>query len=202
VRKLIPILAAFIKGQTSLAAERKNARRENLMKIGPYRVTIRLGALIVPGLCIGYGIYQYLTVRQLPDSDINLVLIEPVFLLMIIFTLWVLAQSTEIQREEAIEEPQADSPPKKAKKGFLLRSPEARKLGSFVLLFGLYVSLIQPLGFVLCNMLFLGGCMFLLGVRRWHLLLIIPAVATAAVYLLFQLWMQAPIPEGILEILP
>jgi hypothetical protein len=112
VRKLIPILAAFIKGQTSLAAERKNARRENLMKIGPYRVTIRLGALIVPGLCIGYGIYQYLTVRQLPDSDINLVLIEPVFLLMIIFTLWVLAQSTEIQREEAIEEPQADSPPK------------------------------------------------------------------------------------------
>ncbi len=56
------------------------------MKLGPYRIRIRPGALIVPALCMGYALYQYINVRGVPDSEINLVLIKPVFILMVIFS--------------------------------------------------------------------------------------------------------------------
>jgi len=55
-------------------------------------------ALIVPALFFGYGLYQFLYVRQLPDSEINLVLIKPVFFLMMASTLCILVRNIKIER--------------------------------------------------------------------------------------------------------
>jgi len=172
------------------------------MKVGPYRISIRTSALIVPGICTGYGLYQYLNVRQLPDSKINLVLIEPVFVMMVFFTLWVLVREVEFRREKAEGEPEADNSSKRGTFRLWLRSSSTKKVGGFMLLSGLYLGLVEPVGFILCNFAFLVAGMLLLGVRSWPLLVILPAAATAVIYLLFQVWMQIPVPAGFLDFLP
>jgi hypothetical protein len=167
------------------------------VKVGPYRVNIRLSTLIVPGLCMGYGLYQYLNVRQLPNK-INLVLIEPVFVLMVFFTLWVLAREINIRREMSGEEELEPSKPIVRKRRL---SASAGKMVAFALLSGLYLALVQPVGFILCNMAFLLAAMLLLGVRRRSVLIILPPAATGAIYLFFQVWMDVPIPAGLLDFL-
>ena len=168
------------------------------MKLGPFRLKIRPSALIVPALCMGYGLYQYVNVRRLPDSTVNLVLIEPVFILMVIFTIWVLAREIEVGRESAGPKNRADLPSQQATTA-LLQGSSAKKLGAFVGLSGLYLWLIEPVGFIPCNLAFLMAAMRLLGVKRWSFLVILPVVATAALYLLFEVWMQVPIPAGLLD---
>ena len=147
---------------------------------------------------MGYALYQYINVRGLPDSEINLVLIEPVFVLMVIFTVWVLAREVEVCRENAVPKDRADRPSQQGGSA-LLRGSSAKKLGAFMGLSGLYLWLIEPVGFIPCNLFFLMVSMLLLGVKRWSLLVIIPVVATAAIFLLFEVWMQVPIPAGLLN---
>jgi hypothetical protein len=167
------------------------------VKIGPYRVCIRPGALIVPALCMGYGLYQYLYVRQLPDK-INLILIEPVFVLMVLFTLWVLAREIKISRQMSGEE--KPDPSRTIVRASRL-SASGKKMAVFALLSGLYLVLMEPVGFIPCNMAFLLAAMVLLGVRRRPVLIILPVVGTAVIYLLFQVWMDVPLPAGLLDFL-
>ncbi|MBW2307808.1 MAG: tripartite tricarboxylate transporter TctB family protein [Deltaproteobacteria bacterium] len=169
------------------------------MKLGPYRIRIKLRALVIPFLCMGYGLYQYLNVRQLPDSEINLVLVEPVFVLMVIFTFWILVKDMEIRRENGEKKGRADGSFLGSTNRLLPRSPAARKSWAFIGLSILYLGLIQPVGFIVCNPAFLVAGMLLLGVRKWPVLTILPAAATAAIYLLFRMWMQVPIPAGFLD---
>jgi hypothetical protein len=166
------------------------------MKLGPYRIEFRPGALVVPAIFFSYGLYQYLNVRNLPDRKTNLILIEPVFVLMIIFTVWIICQNIRVKRveDQGSVEPRARFRPDKW--------ADIKKYGLFVLLTTLYLGLIPYVGFIICNLIFLPACMLLLGVTQVKLLLALPAGATLGVYLLFQLWMQVPVPQGVLSFLP
>lgn len=165
------------------------------MKLGPYKIGFRAGALVVPAIFFSYGLYQYLNVRSLPDREINLVLIQPVFILMVIFTAWVICQNLRIRRVGNMDPaPETEAPAGK--------KADIKKYAFFILLVLLYLSLMPYIGFIICNLVFLTACMLLLGVKRLKLLLLLPAGATFGVYLLFAFWMQLPLPRGILSFLP
>ena len=167
-----------------------------MMRLGPYKIGFRPGALVVPAIFFSYGLYQYLNVRGLPDRKTNLVLIEPVFILMVVFTIWIVCQNLKIRRMDDKDRPGTETEPAPGQKAGI------KKYGLFILLTALYLGFIPYIGFIICNLVFLTVCMLLLGVTRLRLLLILPAGATLGVYLLFQLWMQVPVPQGILSFLP
>jgi putative tricarboxylic transport membrane protein len=158
------------------------------MRVGPYWVSVQPGALIIPALFFGYGMYQFLYVRQLPDSEINLVLIKPVFFLMIVSTLCILVRTVKIRKEHKTEETG----------GSLLsqRTAKMKQNGTFIVISCLYVVLIPVMGFILTNLAFMVVCMLFLGERGRKVLIILPVMLTAAVYLLFEVWLETPLPKG------
>jgi hypothetical protein len=164
------------------------------MKLGPYWVNVRLSGLVVPALLFGFGLYQYLFVRQLPDSQINLMLIEPVFILMALFTLVSVVRNTTIRREDKKGQELPSSPG-----GEIINK---KRVIAFVVISGLYVGLMPFAGFILCNLVFIFVCMRFLGEKKWKLLIIVPVAATAAIYLTFQVWLELSLPQGILDFLP
>ena len=158
------------------------------MKLGPYRVSVKPGALIVPGIFFGFALYQYLYVKHLPNSETNLVLIEPVFVLLTLFTIWVLVQNVKLKRDDSQEEPPVKHTPEE--------TSSRRRLRWFTLITVLYIVCIPILGFVITNLAFLLVCMRYLQEKRWKLLVIVPLAATVGVYLLFEVWIQMPLPSG------
>ena len=163
------------------------------MKLGPYRVDFRPGGLIVPGVFFAFGLYQYLYIRQLPDSGINLVLIRPVFFLMVIFTFWTIVRNVKVQRADdgGREKP---GPPSGG-------TVNKKKVLAFMGLAGLYLGVMPFAGFILCNLVFIPVCMRFLGEKKRTLLILIPVVATAVIVLVFQVWLEIPLPEGLLHFL-
>ena len=159
------------------------------MSSDPYRVIAKPGALIVPLLFFGFSLYQYLYVKQLPNSKTNLVLIEPVFILLTLFTILVLAQNVKLKRDGHQEEPASRPKPDE--------TINWKRLRWFILITVLYVAFIPILGFIITNLAFLWVCMIYLQERRWKLLIIVPLAATAAIYFLFEVWVQNPLPPGL-----
>lgn len=61
-----------------------------------------------------------------------------------------------------------------------------------------YAFLLEPLGFVIATALFLFVAVLILGARRLFPSLLFSVVTVAAAYLLFVIWLQLRLPEGIL----
>jgi hypothetical protein len=167
--------------------------QEATMKLGPYRVDFRPAGLIIPGVFFGFGLYQYLYIRQLPDSDINLVLIRPVFFLMVIFTFWIVVRNVKVQRAD--DRGRAEPAPPSG------GTVNKKKVLAFMGLAALYLGLMPVAGFILCNLIFIPVCMRFLGEKKKTLLILIPVAATAVIVLVFQVWLEIPLPEGVLHFL-
>lgn len=72
-----------------------------------------------------------------------------------------------------------------------------------LMLGGLAVSLVvlDRLGFLLTTTLFMAVVIFGLGVRSWRMLASIPLLAAIGLYVVFAVWLQVPLPKGVLSFL-
>lgn len=62
----------------------------------------------------------------------------------------------------------------------------------------IYVVLIPVIGFYVMTIVFLGGLMLALGIRKIFLYLGLPIILTAIIYLTFTVQLKVPLPEGVL----
>ena len=62
-----------------------------------------------------------------------------------------------------------------------------------------YAFLFERLGFLLATAPVLAFLLVVHGERRWGVVLTVSAVATAATYAVFGLWLKVPLPSGLLE---
>ncbi len=57
--------------------------------------------------------------------------------------------------------------------------------------------LLEPLGFVVTTVLYIGVVSAVLGVRSWKLLVPVPLLCAAVLYGVFGFWLHVPLPQGI-----
>ncbi len=74
------------------------------------------------------------------------------------------------------------------------------KWGSTLLALLGYALLLEPLGFIICTLIFMIVLLAVVEPQRWPVVLLIAIVTTAAAYLIFQLWLKSQLPAGILGI--
>lgn len=60
-----------------------------------------------------------------------------------------------------------------------------------------YVAAVERLGFLLATWAMLAVLMAVYGERRWPVVVVAAAVATAAAYVLFAVWFKVPLPRGV-----
>jgi len=72
-----------------------------------------------------------------------------------------------------------------------------------LMLGGLAVALVvlDRLGFLLTTTLFMAVVIFGLGVRSWRMLASVPLVSAIGLYVVFAVWLQVPLPKGVLSFL-
>lgn len=58
--------------------------------------------------------------------------------------------------------------------------------------------LLQPLGFLLTVTLFMAVVIFFLGIRSWITVICAPLLASIVLYLVFAVFLQVPLPKGVL----
>jgi hypothetical protein len=65
------------------------------------------------------------------------------------------------------------------------------------LLTGIYVAAIERLGFITATVPYLLGFTFVLGERRWVRLMLFAVVVPVATYLVFDQFLNVPLPRGL-----
>lgn len=76
----------------------------------------------------------------------------------------------------------------------------ARMTAVFVVLI-LYALGLDRIGFILTTLISSGLIMWIMGERKWYLLVIIPIVLVALLYVIFSLGLRVPLPKGIFSTL-
>lgn len=67
-----------------------------------------------------------------------------------------------------------------------------------MILFGVYVFLVQPIGFVVSTLLFTVGYLLILGERRWYFIVPAAILLPVTVSYAFEQLLNVPIPHGVL----
>ncbi|MCZ6764339.1 MAG: tripartite tricarboxylate transporter TctB family protein [Alphaproteobacteria bacterium] len=62
-------------------------------------------------------------------------------------------------------------------------------------LFTVNVLIMRLLGFYLTSLIFLPICMFVVGVRNWRVLILVPAILISSIYGLMELVLYSPLPR-------
>jgi putative tricarboxylic transport membrane protein len=62
----------------------------------------------------------------------------------------------------------------------------------------MFVVLVNPLGFIFTTFLFLFFLLRFIEPQKWSTVFIITIVSTGSSYLIFQLWLKADLPTGLL----
>lgn len=170
------------------------------LKLPPLLGTL-CSQLVVPVLLLAYATSYYLEVRQLPRPQTNLLLVEPVYFVLLACCLLFAAikvaaavreASTAAGQQAAEEQGAAEAEGEEAEPIDLWRSL------AFVGLTTLYVGLIGVVGFVVTTLGYLVAMSFLLGVRSPSLLLALPAALVLLIYAGMNLWLNLPLPRGLL----
>ena len=63
----------------------------------------------------------------------------------------------------------------------------------------LYMPMLEKLGFIFSTLFFMGALLRIIERKRWHLVMIFAFVSTIATYLIFEVWLQTPLPKGFLK---
>ncbi len=79
-----------------------------------------------------------------------------------------------------------------------LSSASLKKPGFALLALILYGLLFGVLGYFICNLLFMGFMVLLMEKKKWYTALGIGLVTALGFYVVFGIWLQVPLPRGIL----
>lgn len=121
-------------------------------------------------------------------SEKNHRLIQPVFWIMVL--LYIINGITDYREWKSTKTEQAEdtSSPK----------PFDRKIIAVIVAMVAYVVLLNIFGFVISTLLFVAAVLFLMGERRWYLLIGIPIALVAVLYVVFRIALSIPLPIGFL----
>lgn len=161
------------------------------LKIGKYRIGLKSSTcLLVPLIMWGIVIAYMLQSRSL-YSDNAMLLVRWCFYAMIIFTILSVKGDLTIQREGDIK----DEPVKGNAPGGL--NHETIRLFVFIVSIGVYLVIMEWLGFIITTLVFIAGMMFYLGVRSKKLMVLVPVCLTMLIYLMFDVWLSITLPVSI-----
>jgi len=149
---------------------------------------------IVGLICIGIAATVLLITPSFPKGQENVNLTGPAFFPDILAFLYLILGGIQIilgfkRKKNQDKKPVVPSAPK----------PSMRLTLEFIALLIGFLLLFQPLGFILCTMLFLFLLMLLLGVTAPKSILF-SCIYTGAIYLLFGKLFTIGLPVGILSI--
>lgn len=154
--------------------------------------------MFIPSLILLWATYYFLEVKKLPEK--NAILIQPVFILLVVFYFVNLfIDYKETKAEAAMQAEQVTD----SEQQMQTKTPAEKKNYRLVAVFALLlmsVVLIEPLGFLITIPLLVASILWIMDVRRWIPLIIMPLVLTAIVYFVFGVFLNVPLPPGILHL--
>lgn len=74
-----------------------------------------------------------------------------------------------------------------------------RQVGVLLAALAAALLLLEPLGFLITTTGFMAIVVFSLGVRHWGTLVLAPVAAAGILYLVFAVWLNVPLPTGLLD---
>ncbi|HEY6259770.1 MAG TPA: tripartite tricarboxylate transporter TctB family protein [Xanthobacteraceae bacterium] len=157
------------------------------MDIASRRITFDLPHALLVTAIAGWCLWYFLDARAASANVQNLVLIQPLAILVAI--LWI-----TILRETIQVEPTAEAQEQRPARREQLDGPTALKVFGSMGLLGLYVASMSAIGLDLATFVYVLASLFLLGERRLAVLLAVPVVFTAIVVIAFDRLLATPLP--------
>jgi len=158
--------------------------------------------LLVPIILCGYASFYYFSVAKLPRPEVNLILIQPVYWILLIASLFfcvlrvastyrsIHSEVTDAFVGQAIDNDISGDKNKFYQKAF-------RSL-SFISLTIICVVLIPKLGFVSTIYLYVFLLLMVLGVREIKVLLFTPTILCVFLWVCLEKFLNLRLPDGIL----
>ena len=167
---------------------------EGRMQVIRRRLYGVLGEIIVPLLLLGYATSYFLEVRALPRPEINLLLIQPIYYILIASVLLFIGQVILREVRAGILDMRHRPTREPGTTGGRI---EPKRSVAFAVTTVSYVFLIEPVGMVTMSAIYLFVLSWLLGVRSWLLLTLVPAGVVTGLYLVMERWLNLALPTGI-----
>jgi len=160
---------------------------------------------VISGLLIAFGVFVYLTSNTIPlmvavekGSVVNARFFPKLMSFAMIFLAIVMAVENYARKSSRKAGP-TDGEPKDERAETSKREVWQRMCGiGIICLF--YYYLFEPLGYLISSVLFMLGFLWVLGNRKWIVLLLLSVLAPVTVYVLFKILLGAPLPPGIINI--
>jgi hypothetical protein len=157
------------------------------MDIASRRITFDLPHALLVTAIAGWCLWYFLDARAASANIQNLVLIQPLAILVAI--LWIVILRETIHIEPAAQAPRQPPPHRER-----LDGPTALKVFGSMGLLGCYVASMSAIGLDLATFVYVLASLFLLGERRPAVLLSVPVVFTAITVLAFDRLLATPLP--------
>lgn len=159
------------------------------MDIASRRITFDLPHALLVTAIAGWCLWYFLDARAASANVQNLVLIQPLAILVAILWITILRETIQVEPTAEAQE-QEQHPPHREQ----LDGPTALKVFGSMGLLGLYVASMSAIGLDLATFVYVLASLFLLGERRLAVLLAVPVVFTAIVVIAFDRLLATPLP--------
>ena len=155
------------------------------------RTRAPLGAdLIIPGLALGFAVYFFFSTAELAwEAKANAVIIGTGLVILLAI------QGIRIALQLARGEGDLGTGPV-----WQPREVLGRRIG-MVLITAAFIATLPWLGLTLGTFLALAAGLYLMGIRKRTVLVLLPAIISATLYLLFIAVLDSPFPHGPFELL-
>uniref|UniRef100_UPI004047143F tripartite tricarboxylate transporter TctB family protein n=1 Tax=Orrella sp. TaxID=1921583 RepID=UPI004047143F len=162
--------------------------------------------IVVLLLIFGFSADYYFEVSALPSRTINLLLIQPVFMVIAISTIaLIFIMVRDALRSSATSVSVQSSPTKDVVAAALSDSSAGPVDPHFIkngIAFGVctlaYVLLLDRLGFISSSLLYLSILIYLLGGRSFWLTVVLPIAVVGFLYVTMSILLKFPLPQGFL----
>lgn len=136
-----------------------------------------------------FTIMYWLSARTLPEK--SLTFSYPVLICLIPIFIWNFVKSVMDFRKTVADQKQ----PEEEKWNCTLHITKPKVIVTLITI--AYVALMKVLGFLPCTVLYLAALAWYLGIRQPKKLLLFTVGYTAVIWLIFDLWLNVRLPEGI-----
>lgn len=152
---------------------------------------------IVPLFILISGTLYYLQVSSLSKPEVNLILIEPIFFLLVAFILFYFVREIykartnrkkAIKENHAVQTDEAENEPDE--------NNNIKKIIVFFLLTTLFVFTMEYIGFVISSFIYMISLMLYLKVKSYKQIIMIPIFTILLLYFSFELWLNIRLPQG------
>lgn len=133
-----------------------------MIRIGSLSITVNLGSLAFATLIMAVSLWYYFSARVVSAEFHNLILIAPCVAAITILYIGTLVSEVSIHRLDA-----QDSVPETSNHFFRRLSTSELRIVATMVLVGLYISVVETIGFDVASFLFIGLNLILLGERRF-----------------------------------